>query len=113
MLTRRYHLKLRRDFQRLYRQGRVSSVELLLLRARPNQLDRSRVAVVVSTKISKKAWIRNRLRRRLAALLRENWSQVKPGFDIVVSPKTDISGLPATALAAQLQAALQKLGLLV
>lgn len=113
MLKRRFHLKLRRDFQRLYQQGQVGSVELLLLRARPNGLAHSRVAVVVSTKISKKAWVRNRLRRRLAALLREHWGRVKPGFDISISPKTDISNLPAAALAAQLQAGLQKLGLLV
>ncbi len=45
----------------------------------------SRLAVVVSKKISKKAPERNRIRRRLYEAIRLQWSMIQPGYDIVVT----------------------------
>lgn len=45
----------------------------------------SRLAVVVSKKITKKAPGRNRMRRRLYEAVRHEWSNIKPGYDLVIT----------------------------
>jgi len=42
-----------------------------------------RAAVVVSRKVSKSAVVRNRIRRRLYELVRQQESSIKPGSDLV------------------------------
>lgn len=54
------------------------------LRYDTNQLNHPRLAVVVSTKVSKSAVVRNRLRRRFYAQLREIIPELTPDHDVVV-----------------------------
>ncbi len=49
-----------------------------------NDLDFSRFAVVVGTKVSKKAVDRNRIRRQYREILRSMMSMIKPGFDVIL-----------------------------
>lgn len=57
----------------------------LVIRALPNQLRRGRLAVVISGRFLSLATRRNRLRRRLLALI--DPAKIAPGFDIVVLVK--------------------------
>lgn len=91
MLKRRYRLKLRRDFKQIYQRGRSVNTANLSFRALPNRLGHNRLAVVVSTKISKKATIRNRIRRRIAGELRAIWPQLTAGHDLVITVRADIA----------------------
>lgn len=45
------------------------------------------MAIVISTKVSKKATQRNRLKRQLREIIRHHLDQIKSGYDIVVSAK--------------------------
>lgn len=45
----------------------------------------SRLAVVVSKKVAKKAPVRNRIRRRIYEAVRQQWSMIKPGHDMVIT----------------------------
>ncbi len=49
-----------------------------------NGLELSRFAVVVGTKVSKKAVDRNRIRRHYQEIIRLSLSQIKPGFDVLL-----------------------------
>jgi len=108
MLKRQYRLKDRRAFNRIYRQGQVLRSKNLVLYQLPNRLDHNRLAVVVSTKISKKATTRNRLRRRLQALMWEQWGQLAIGHDILISLKADVSSVTADELRAELSESLKR-----
>jgi ribonuclease P protein component len=44
----------------------------------------SRFGFIVSTKVSKKAVVRNRIRRRLQAIIRVDRTSIIPGLDVVV-----------------------------
>jgi ribonuclease P protein component len=55
------------------------------LKFRQTHLPASRAVVVVGKKVSKKATVRNRLRRRVAAELQQQWATVRPGYDIVLT----------------------------
>lgn len=57
----------------------------LVIRALPNQLPHSRLAAVISGRFLRLATRRNRLKRRLLALI--NPGEITPGFDIVVMVK--------------------------
>lgn len=58
-----------------------------------NGLSVSRFAVVVGTKVSKKAVDRNRIRRQYREILRLMMNDVKPGFDVLL-----LTAKPALAL---------------
>ncbi len=47
--------------------------------------EQSRIAVVVSKKITKKAPERNRMRRRLYEAVRHEWPAIIPGYDLVIT----------------------------
>jgi len=70
----------------------------------------SRAVVVVAKKVSKRAVVRNRIRRRLIENLRAVWTTVLPGYDIVLSVHSDISELPAADLSQHLSRALARAG---
>lgn len=55
--------------------------------------DPSRFGVIVSKKISKKAVLRNRIKRVLREMIRNNLKKIKPGSDILVIAGSDLLGL--------------------
>jgi ribonuclease P protein component len=100
-----------RDIARVMTRGRYAVSGPLAAKALVTHAGRSRAVVVVSKKISKKATVRNRIRRRLAAILAERWATVTPGYDIVITVRADLAETPATKLADYLDTALRQLGL--
>ncbi len=113
MLSRDKRLRKEREIARVYHKGRYGGGGNIQVKALATGLPSSRAAIVVSKKISKRAVVRNRIKRRLAAILRESWQTVKPGYDIVITARADVSESPATTLAAELTAALRKSGALI
>jgi ribonuclease P protein component len=73
--------------------------------------DVARVTVVVSTKVSKKAVVRNRIKRVLRDFIRRSLLTLKPG-DYVIIVKPVASKLEAPVLREQLLGLLQKTRLL-
>lgn len=112
MLKRQYRLKDRRVFRSIYRRGQAGRAADLTVFSQPNRLGRNRVAVVVSTKVSKKAVRRNRIRRRLHGLMEGLWPTLSSGYDILIVVKADISRSPQETISRQLLLALSQAGLL-
>lgn len=111
MLAKNFRLRRRRDFAYLHRQGRSAHVPVLSLKTVPNRLPHPRTAVVVSTKVSKKAVVRNRIRRRLLGILAEIWPLLKPA-DIVIFARLEAHDCPSLELKKQLLGCLEHLKLL-
>jgi len=84
MLTKPYRLSRQSDFGKLKKNGRSFFSPSLRFRYLANYLPQSRFSVVVSTKISKKAVVRNRLRRQLLEIIRLNLAKIKPGYDFLI-----------------------------
>ena len=112
MLSRKYRLKERQTFQQIYRRGPQTGCGGFNIHTLANHLEYNRLGVVVSTKISKKAAVRNRIRRRLHGFIDELWQELKPGQDLIITVRGDISTISANELRAQLEGCLKKLGLL-
>lgn len=84
MLPKENRLKKQKDFERVYKQGRGFKQDFLFLKITANDLEITRFGLVVSRKISKKAVIRNRLKRRLREIIRLRLEKIKKGKDVVL-----------------------------
>jgi ribonuclease P protein component len=111
MLARSNRLRRRSDIDNVYRRGKPFRGDELSLRLLPNKHNELRLVVVVGKKVSKKAVVRNHIRRRLSALLSELADLSSP-HDVVISASTDISLLPPEQLGQQLTDCLAQAGLL-
>jgi ribonuclease P protein component len=89
-------LRLRRDFTLVYAQGDRHYGKYLKLRVyNTNNLQaQSQLGIVVSKKVSKKAPIRNRVRRQIRAIFRGFLPQLKLGLQIVITVVT-VSSIPS------------------
>ena len=87
MLKVAHRLKGDNNFKRLSRKGRSFFSPGLSLRVVKNQEHNSRCAFIVSTKISKKAVVRNKIKRRMREIVRNITPQIKQGYDILIIAK--------------------------
>ncbi len=87
----------------VYQKGKSARSRLISLKYLPNtRRTQSRLAVVVSKKVTKKAPVRNRIRRRVYEAARLEWSKLQHPQDMVITVFDDrISNLP-TAEVSQL-----------
>lgn len=81
MLPKANRLKKKKDFEKVFKEGKRFKEDFLFLKIRKNNLKVSRFGFVVSQKISKKATIRNKIKRRLRELVRLKLPKIKTGID--------------------------------
>lgn len=81
MLPKQNRLKKKKDFERVFKKGQGAREDFLFLKFTKNNLKVSRFGFVVSQKISKKATLRNKTKRRLRDAVRMKLPGIKPGFD--------------------------------
>lgn len=92
MLTSKNRLTKKKDFDHLKVNGRSAQNTFFRLKYLVNSLPTSRIAVVVSAKISKKAVDRNRLRRQTLEVIRAQIAQLKNHYDILIWVKSKALG---------------------
>jgi len=81
-----------RDFKRINAKARPIYAEGLRLKFLANGRPASRFGIVISTKVSKKATVRNRLKRQLREILRLHRPQIKSGLDLVFTINSELVG---------------------
>lgn len=98
-LSRERRLRRRKDFEALRERADSRAHPLLVMRALPNTLPRSRFGFIISKKVSRLAVARNKIRRRLKEAVRTVAFQ--PGWDVLIiarkeTPNTDYATLRST-----------------
>lgn len=111
MFPRNRRLRHRRDIVALLQCGRLFQAPHLTLRVRPTTLTRPRATVVVGTRVSKRATVRNRLKRQLRALLVTEFIGLARGIDVMVSARVSSVHASRDELRAALHALLRRAGL--
>lgn len=93
-LPKPYRLRRRQDFQRVYQQGKRDRGKYLMLRSwqeysdTPGEnLPATRFGISVSQKVSKKAAVRNLLKRRVKAAIRQLLPAIDRGWLVVIGVK--------------------------
>lgn len=108
MLASQFRLKKSKDISRVLQRGVFKSVGVLTIKFQKNGQEFSRLAIVVSKKVSKKAVVRNKIRRRIAGVLEGIWGTVAPGYDIVLVVREDLSELAAPQLTSRVATLLDR-----
>jgi len=90
MLPREYKLKRDNDFKKIFKQGRYSRSGFIGIKFLKNDLKFNRFAFVIGLKISKKAVLRNKIRRQLEEIVRLSFDQMEIGFDVVILVEKEI-----------------------
>jgi ribonuclease P protein component len=113
MISRRYRFHGHGSLGFAYRKGTTVRGQLFALRFVPNnRLQNYRAAVVVSRKVHKSAVVRNRIRRRLYALIQEELPSTTPPHDLIITVFSDkVAELAAPELRQALLTLLKKAGL--
>lgn len=84
MLAKNNRLKKNKEFDSVFKEGKTVYGNILGIKIRPNNLESNRFGVLLSTKVSKLAVIRNLYKRRIKDILKHQNSQIKVGYDCVV-----------------------------
>lgn len=84
MLPKENRLKKKKDFEKLFKDGMSFQEKFLVLKINKNNLSNNRFGFIVSKKISKKAVVRNKIKRRLREIVKKGINDYRKGFDIAV-----------------------------
>ena len=87
MLPLQNRLKKDKDFQNLFSNGTTYNYQFLYFRVARNSLHQTRFGFIVSKKVSRKAVVRNKIKRKLRAVIRDKLPMMKEGFDVAVVVK--------------------------
>lgn len=101
MLPQSHRLRQSRDFSQVYRFGKKAASDHLVLRvlfdiqsAQPKAellpyegvtVEPARIGITVSQKVSKRAVVRNRLKRQIRSAMRSLLPRLKPGVWVVIN----------------------------
>ncbi|MFA5013611.1 MAG: ribonuclease P protein component [Candidatus Paceibacterota bacterium] len=84
MLPLKNRLKKKKDFEKVFKKGASTKGAIFFLKAVFTQNQNTRIGFVVSKKISNKAVVRNKVKRRLRAIMRKLILQIKDGYDMII-----------------------------
>jgi ribonuclease P protein component len=83
MLPKINRIKKKKDFEEIFKKGASFKNSLLILKVVKNNFNESRFGFIVSQKVSKKAVVRNKIRRRLSEIIKAEFNNIKSGLDLV------------------------------
>ena len=99
MLNRRNRFHSRGGVKYVYRHGKTVRQSKMSLVFCENERGFTRVAVVVSKKIDKRAVVRNRIRRRIYEVVRRNFELIPKKRDYIISVYSrDVLNMPYSEL---------------
>lgn len=107
MLPKKFRLHSDNDIKRLVRGGKTFFLPQLTIKYQANSEQKLRVGFVVSTKVDKRAVIRNKVKRRMREVLRAELKNLKPGMDLLFIAKKSCIDLSLLELKKQIQFALK------
>lgn len=87
MLPAKNRLTRGKDFKRINSSGKSFFSFYFRLKYLANNQELSRFGIVVSTKVSKRANKRNRIKRQIREIIRLNKTKIKFGYDLIIFVK--------------------------
>lgn len=84
MLPQNNRLKKNENIRKVLDKGKRFKEDFLILKIRANNLKQTRFAFIVSQRFSKKATLRNKIRRKLRELVSSKLKTLKKGLDAII-----------------------------
>lgn len=108
MLPLKNRLKKDKDFKEVFKRGKKLGLSFFVLSYAKTNLNESRFGFVVSNKVSKKAVVRQKIKRRLREVIRLLLDKIKPGYDVVIISAPEIKDKTYEEISEGLRKALRK-----
>lgn len=89
MLPQNRRIK-KEDIEQIIKKGRAYHTPLFYIKYLPNKEEKTAFAIIISSKVVKKAVLRNKIRRQIKSFLLNHLNKIKDGFNIVFIIKPDI-----------------------
>ncbi|MEA1962779.1 MAG: ribonuclease P protein component [Patescibacteria group bacterium] len=110
MLPQKNRLSKKKDFDRIFKKGKSSFDGLLGAKAlKNNEQEFIRFGIIVSSKISKKAVIRNKIKRRIRNIIAKNYAGSANAKDVIIISLPKILGKKYNEIERSLGAHFKKL----
>ena len=84
MLEKVLRLTKNKEFDSVFKEGKSVYGRLLGIKIKKNELSYNRFGILLSTKVSKSAVIRNKNKRRIKGIIFEENKIIKQGHDIII-----------------------------
>jgi ribonuclease P protein component len=110
MIKKEKRLRKKKDIENVFKNGKSFYSEILGVKILKNDLKISRYCVVISANISKKAVERNKIRRRIKAVILKEESLLKKGFDCLIITKKEILSANFSLITDNIKAIFKKVG---
>lgn len=107
MLPKKFRLHADKDIKNLVRGGKTFFLPQLTLKYQYNNQNLLRLGFVVSTKVDKRAVVRNKTKRRMREAIRPELTKIKAGVDILFIAKKSCAELTLLEMQKQFQFALK------
>jgi len=111
MLAKSNRLTRSQDFKNVFDHGQSGYNQILGLKAVKNNLTTSRFGIIISTKISKAAVIRNQIKRRIREIVKVELKKFNNSYDIVIIARPGIKECNFEAIKKNLLVYFKKFGL--
>lgn len=112
MLPKQNRLKKKKDFEKVFKGGKIVKCQDLFLKYVPNDAEESKIGIVVSKKVSKRAVDRNKAKRRIREIFRLIDGRLKSGFNIIAVAYPSINDKEFKVIKEQIESGLIKSGLI-
>lgn len=109
-MKRRYRIRSRTDFQRIYTQGKSVVNRALVLYVLAGDPDEVRIGIAAGKKLGK-AVVRNRLRRLIREAVRTRLGQIRRGWRLVFIARTGAVELGYPQMEARVEDLLRRSGI--
>jgi len=84
MLSKENRINKDKDFDRAFKTGQSFYSQVLGVKVVKNNRSANRFGILISTKVSKKAVVRNHLRRQIREIIKQEEPKLKKGYDFVL-----------------------------
>ena len=111
MLDKRHRLTAEKDFARLFAKGRAFQGRGVTVKAVRSRSEGPRIGFVVSTKVAKRAVVRNTIKRRMREIVRKRLAKLIGGVDIAFLARSESVTMSFQDLETSIEAVLTKSGL--
>ncbi|MFC1629966.1 ribonuclease P protein component [Patescibacteria group bacterium] len=108
MLSQKHRLLKKKDFDRVFKKGKGVKQNFLFMKWAKNDLPVSRFGFIVGKKTSKKAPLRNKIKRRMREIIRANLSRIEKGIDIVFISRAGLTKNSFSQLEENIKTAFKK-----
>jgi ribonuclease P protein component len=93
MLPKINRLKKKKNFEQVFKKGKFFKEDFLSFKVFPNSLKNSRFGFIISSKVSKKAVLRNKIKRWLTAAILgqlKKYNEIKKSVDVIIIIKPGV-----------------------